>query len=95
MPKRFGVHAEWKSELKKNLIVLTTFLFLFLDGRDHFPQGLQPLWVQELINESRNKKDVSQRIRSLPRTPDQLGYALDSSDFWSTFELYPEVPWVD
>ncbi|PWN31673.1 uncharacterized protein FA14DRAFT_162608 [Meira miltonrushii] len=65
------------------------------DGRDHIPQGLQPIWVQELINESRKSKKESTRIRALPRTPEQLGYALDSSDFWSTFGLFPEVPWVD
>lgn len=34
-------------------------------------------------------------IRSLPRTPEQLGFAQDSTDFWNTFGLYPEVPWVD
>jgi hypothetical protein len=71
----------------------STFLFL-TGGRDHFPQGLQPIWVQEMIDESRRSKDKS-RIRGLPRTPEELGYALDSSDFWSTFGLFPEVPWVD
>ena len=28
-------------------------------------------------------------IRSLPRTPDELGRALDGTEFWQTFEVAP------
>ncbi|KDN45607.1 hypothetical protein K437DRAFT_256531 [Tilletiaria anomala UBC 951] len=34
-------------------------------------------------------------VRALPRTPEQCGEALDSSEFWRTFDLVPAVPWVD
>jgi hypothetical protein len=27
--------------------------------------------------------------------PEQMGAALDGTDFWSTFGLTPAVPWVD
>lgn len=66
-------------------------------GRNHIPQGTQPRWVQELMAESRQKKAGKPYapIRGLPRTPEQLGLAMDSSDFWTTFEMCPEVPWVD
>jgi hypothetical protein len=72
-------------------------------GRGHAPQGPQPGWVQELIAESRSAERKSQGdqshsasvIRSLPRTAEQMGYALDGTDFWSTFGIAPDVPWVD
>lgn len=77
-------------------------------GRDHFPRGPQPGWVQELVAESRAKEvrgfdcddslkshPSSHAIRSLPRTVEQMGSALDGTDFWSTFGLSPDVPWVD
>ncbi|UZJ54525.1 hypothetical protein CBS101457_003845 [Exobasidium rhododendri] len=74
-------------------------------GRDHAPQGPQPGWVQELITESRSTVvqhipgtqlgHPSTAIRSLPRTVEQLGNALDGTDFWSTFGISPDVPWVD
>ncbi|CEH15664.1 NAD(P)-binding domain [Ceraceosorus bombacis] len=78
------------------------------EGRDHPPRGPQAQWIQELIRESRgappldeqgNKKprhpNVDGVIRSLPRSVEQLGHALDGTDFWSTFDLAPDVPWVD
>jgi hypothetical protein len=34
-------------------------------------------------------------IRALPRSIDQIGSGLDSSEFWSTFGITPDVPWVD
>lgn len=43
--------------------------------------GEQPRWVLELMEE--------QRIRSLPRTPEELGRALDSTEFWRTFGIMP------
>ena len=43
--------------------------------------GEQPRWVMELMEE--------RGIRSLPRTPEELGRALDSSDFWRTFGIMP------
>lgn len=70
-------------------------------GRDHFPQGPQAKWVQELVAESRSgdksiqSHSTSTPIRSLPRTAEQLGSALDGTEFWSTFGISPDVPWVD
>ncbi|GAA5921104.1 hypothetical protein JCM1841_002417 [Sporobolomyces salmonicolor] len=39
------------------------------------------LWVQQLMDEH--------NIRSLPRTPQELGRALDSREFWREFGLMP------
>jgi hypothetical protein len=64
-------------------------------GRGHFPQGPQPSWIQELIAESNQNQASATVIRSLPRSVEQLGFAMDGSDFWNTFKLYPKVPWVD
>ncbi|KAI0819267.1 hypothetical protein BC628DRAFT_1333340 [Trametes gibbosa] len=44
-------------------------------------EGKQPHWVQELIREA--------GIRGLPRTPEIIGRAMDSREFWETFELEP------
>lgn len=43
--------------------------------------GDQAKWVMELMEE--------QDVRALPRTPEQLGRALDSRDFWNDFGLMP------
>ncbi|KAK4694282.1 hypothetical protein P7C70_g8763, partial [Phenoliferia sp. Uapishka_3] len=43
--------------------------------------GYQPVWVLELMAE--------QKIRAVPRSPEQLGRALDSSAFWIDFGLVP------
>lgn len=45
---------------------------------DHGPQAS---WVRELMDES--------GIRALPRNIEMLGRALDSRDFWKTFDLSP------
>ncbi|KAF8582993.1 hypothetical protein K439DRAFT_1653593 [Ramaria rubella] len=50
-------------------------------SRDKIPTGLQPQWVRELMEE--------ENIRALPRSPEQLGRALDSREFWSKFRLSP------
>ena len=44
-------------------------------------KGPQPRWVIELM--------VEEGLRALPRSPEMLGRALDSREFWSTFELEP------
>ena len=44
-------------------------------------RGEQPRWVKELMREL--------GVRALPRCVDLLGKALDSRDFWDTFELEP------
>lgn len=44
-------------------------------------KGPQLKWVRELMQE--------EGVRALPRTPEQLGRALDSREFWNTFELEP------
>ena len=38
-------------------------------------------WVVELMEE--------RGIRALPRTPEQLGRAIDSRDFWNDFKVHP------
>lgn len=64
------------------------------------------MWVQELVAESRSQKPKDEgtlkplplprtAIRSIPRTVEQLGLALDGTDFWLTFGISPDVPWVD
>ncbi|KAI0366180.1 hypothetical protein BV20DRAFT_952899 [Pilatotrama ljubarskyi] len=44
-------------------------------------EGKQPRWVRELIKE--------EGIRALPRPPEVIGRAMDSREFWDTFELEP------
>ncbi|EPQ52439.1 hypothetical protein GLOTRDRAFT_140193 [Gloeophyllum trabeum ATCC 11539] len=43
--------------------------------------GPQPGWVQELMEED--------GIKALPRSPEQIGRALDGREFWRTFGLSP------
>lgn len=43
--------------------------------------GEQAAWVLECMEE--------QNIRALPRTPEELGRAIDSRDFWNDFGLMP------
>jgi len=50
-------------------------------------KGPQAQWVRELMRE--------EGVRALPRTPDQLGRALDSRDFWDTFKLEPVIAQLD
>jgi nucleoside-diphosphate-sugar epimerase len=45
-------------------------------------RGPQPRWVRELMRED--------GVRGLPRSMERLGRALDSREFWETFELDPE-----
>jgi len=45
--------------------------------------------------ESLSEEDPNQSIRALPRSVEQMGKGLDGSEFWNTFGLVPEVPWVD
>jgi len=51
------------------------------DRRDEVPEGPQPEWVMELMNE--------EGVRALPREMTKLGRLLDSRDFWTTFKLIP------
>ena len=44
-------------------------------------EGKQPRWVRELMNET--------GVRALPRSPEVIGRAMDSREFWNTFELEP------
>lgn len=44
-------------------------------------EGKQPRWVLELLRE--------EGIRALPRAPEMIGRAMDSREFWDTFELEP------
>lgn len=53
-----------------------------LEGRDtEVTIGKQARWVNELM--------AADGLHALPRTPDQLGRALDSREFWTTFGLSP------
>ena len=45
------------------------------------PGGPHAAWVRELMQE--------QSVRALPRNVELLGRALDSQEFWSTFEMAP------
>ncbi|KAK7027280.1 hypothetical protein VNI00_015369 [Paramarasmius palmivorus] len=49
-------------------------------GNEEDP-GPQPGWVRELMRE--------EGVRALPRSPEQLGRALDAREFWEVFELSP------
>ena len=44
-------------------------------------RGPHPRWVRELMEET--------GVRALPRNIETLGRAMDSRDFWRTFELHP------
>ncbi|KAH9847250.1 hypothetical protein C2E23DRAFT_742258 [Lenzites betulinus] len=44
-------------------------------------EGKQAHWVQELMRE--------EGLRGLPRTPELIGRAMDSREFWETFGLEP------
>ncbi|KAI0671343.1 hypothetical protein C8Q78DRAFT_1069058 [Trametes maxima] len=44
-------------------------------------EGKQARWVKELVRE--------EGIRALPRTPEVIGRAMDSREFWETFDLEP------
>ncbi|KZS92775.1 hypothetical protein SISNIDRAFT_412105 [Sistotremastrum niveocremeum HHB9708] len=52
-----------------------------LASQDPVPSGPHPGWVRELMDED--------GIKALPRSPEILGRALDSREFWSTFGLSP------
>lgn len=64
------------------------------DGRNHPPTGPYPAIVQELLNEK------GSNARALPRSAEEMfeangSLALDGREFWSTFGLTPDSPWVD
>lgn len=44
-------------------------------------RGPHPRWVRELMDET--------GVRALPRSVEVLGRAMDSRDFWKTFEMSP------
>lgn len=50
-------------------------------NRGKLPTGPQAKWVLELM--------VETAVRALPRSAETLGRALDSREFWSTFDLTP------
>ncbi|KZT23333.1 hypothetical protein NEOLEDRAFT_1149446 [Neolentinus lepideus HHB14362 ss-1] len=50
-------------------------------SRGSDPTGPQAGWVRELMDE--------ERVRALPRSPEQIGRALDSREFLRTFGLSP------
>ncbi|CDO71810.1 hypothetical protein BN946_scf184939.g34 [Trametes cinnabarina] len=44
-------------------------------------EGKQPRWVREMMEEG--------DIKALPRSPETIGRAMESREFWTTFELEP------
>jgi len=50
-------------------------------------RGPQAKWVRELMEET--------GVRALPRNIGTLGRALDSRDFWTTFEISPCRPRIE
>ncbi|RKO91058.1 hypothetical protein BDK51DRAFT_27101 [Blyttiomyces helicus] len=56
-------------------------------GRGKPPVGPHAGWVRELMAET--------GVRGLPRTPAELGRALDSSEFWTRFNISPFWPRAD
>ncbi|KAJ3794597.1 hypothetical protein GGU11DRAFT_842977 [Lentinula aff. detonsa] len=52
-----------------------------LDGTDSEDRGPQAVWVRELMRET--------GVRALPRSSKILGRALDSREFWETFNITP------
>ena len=52
-----------------------------VDGVGKPSSGPQAQWVVEPM--------VEQGIKSLPRTPEQLGRAMTSTDFWQAVKTYP------
>lgn len=51
------------------------------DQSDEDAMGESLQWVRELMEET--------GVRALPRSPEQLGRAYDSREFWNTFDLSP------
>lgn len=49
--------------------------------RGEIPQGPQPAWVRELMEE--------EGVRALPREMAKLGRLIDGRDFWKTFGISP------
>ncbi|KAJ3996549.1 hypothetical protein F5050DRAFT_82990 [Lentinula boryana] len=52
-----------------------------LDGTDPEDRGPQAVWVRELMRET--------GVQALPRSSEILGRALDSREFWETFNITP------
>ncbi|PWN51200.1 hypothetical protein IE53DRAFT_314344 [Violaceomyces palustris] len=61
-------------------------------GRDHPPTGPQPKWVSELIQETHECAESCRAVLGLPRSVEQMGSGLEGMDFWTTFDLTPDVP---
>lgn len=52
-----------------------------VDGLGGVPEGPQPAWVRELMDE--------EGVRALPRDMSKLGRLMDGRDFWKIFDLNP------
>lgn len=68
-----------------------------LDGRDHPPTGPFPAIVQELMNSG---EVGGIRVKALPRSTQELfdmtgSHSLDGREFWDTFGLTPDSPWIE
>ncbi|KAJ7587346.1 hypothetical protein C8J56DRAFT_827592 [Mycena floridula] len=81
-----AVHANFNKSIGQRWLLTDNRVYDWWDlasgwgASDGGPQ-LQPLWVRELMREN--------NVRALPRNAEVLGRALDSREFWETFDLSP------
>ncbi len=77
-----AVHANFDRSVGQRWLVTDGHVYDWWDWAAAWgEEGKQTRWVRELLNEA--------GVRALPRTPEVIGRAMDSREFWNTFELEP------
>ena len=77
-----AVHAHFDRSVGQRWLVTDGHVYDWWDWAFSWgEEGKQPRWVRELMNET--------GVRALPRSPEVIGRAMDSREFWNTFELEP------
>ncbi|KAI0635535.1 hypothetical protein C8Q77DRAFT_1097958 [Trametes polyzona] len=77
-----AVHAHFDRASGQRWLLTDTRVYDWWDLASAWgEQGKQPRWVRELLRE--------EGIRGLPRSPELIGRAMDSREFWETFDLEP------
>ncbi|KAK7033660.1 hypothetical protein VNI00_012660 [Paramarasmius palmivorus] len=85
-----AVHQDWEKASGQRWLVTDLRIYDWWElasgwglnsSSEEEERGPQPGWVRELMRE--------EGVRALPRTPQQLGRALDSREFWEVFGLSP------
>ena len=87
-----AVHADFARAAGQRFILTDTRVYDWWDlaaawgengiaGPGHAPEGPQPAWVRELMDE--------EGVRALPRDTGRLGRLMDGRDFWRVFGLSP------